>query len=404
MTTRSGKKLRLFLIPLIVLVIAGGWYGWKYFKTPSQGNSQQHNPSGSPMGGPPGGPGQRFNSNQETPVYSGTAKKSDVAVYIDALGTVKANASVTVTSQITGEMRQVFFKEGQFVNKGDLLAQVDDRSYQATLAQYQGELAQNAALLKSAKATLARYRKLAKEDSISDQDVQEQEATVGQYEGIVATDKAQITSAQLDIEYAKIHAPISGYIGLLEVDQGNLVTSDSTEITTITQINPIAATFNIPQANLQEVLQGLRQKKNYPVTLFDQTGSTVLAKGKLSNISNSIDSDTGTIKLKAIFDNKEETLYPNQFVNVRLQTQLLKQAVVIPKAALQLNDSGDFVFVIGTDNKVKKQMVKAGPIDGEDYVVILSGINEGDMLVTTGIDNLQDGSKVKVIDPSKDSQ
>lgn len=402
MTTRSGKTSRFFFLILVVLV-AGAWFGWQHFHAPTS-KPQQANRIGPPGGGPPGGPGRRFGGNQESPVYAGKAKTADVSVYIDALGTIKANASVTVTSRITGEMRQVFFKEGQFVNKGDLLAQVDDRSYQATLGQYQGELAQNTALLKSAKETLKRYQNLAKENSISVQDVQEQEATVGQYEGIVATDKAQIASAKLEIEYAKIHAPISGYIGLLEVDQGNLVTGDSTAITTITQIDPITATFSIPQANLQDVLQGLRKQQTFPVTLFDQTGKTQLATGKLTNISNSIDSTTGTIKLKAIFDNKDETLYPNQFVNVRLQVAELKQAVVIPKAALQLNDSGDFVFVIGKDNKVKKHMVQVGPADGEDYVVITSGVKVGDNLVTTGIDNLRDGSKVKVIESSKESQ
>ena len=385
---------------LTAVIIVGGWYSWKHFQTsPKTAMSQQGDRKG-----PPGARGHRFGGNQSTPVYAGFAKQTDVDVYLYALGTVKANASVTVTSRVTGELKDVYFKEGQYVKKGEVIAQIDDRSYQATLAQNEGELAQNEALLDSAKTTLARYKKLAKENSISVQDVQEQTATVGQYNGIVASAKAQISSAKLDIEYAKIKAPISGYTGLLEVDEGNLISSDSTSITTITQTNPITATFNIPQVHLQQVLQGLRHHQVFPVTLFNQTGDTLLATGELKNISNSIDSDTGTVKLKAVFTNDDETLYPNQFVNVRLQIQQLKQAVVIPKAALQLNENGDFVFVIDADDTVKKRSVKVGPVHGEDQVVIVSGVKVGEKLVTTGIDNLRDGSKVTVIESNKEAQ
>ncbi|REG83869.1 efflux RND transporter periplasmic adaptor subunit [Marinomonas pollencensis] len=402
MTTRSGKTSRLFLLLLAVLVIAGGWFGWHYISAegPSQSGPGAHKGERQrPPGGGPGGPGgrRRFNPNQVTAVYADKASQADVAVFLDALGTVKANTSVTVTSRITGEMQKVFFREGQYVTAGQLLAQIDDRSYQATLAQYQGELAQNAALLKSAQATLTRYQQLAKEDSISIQAVQEQAATVGQYQGIVATDKAQIDAAKLDIEYAKIHSPISGYTGLLDVDQGNLVTADSTSIVTVTQINPITVTFNIPQAQLQPVLQGLRKKQLFEVTVFNQTGEQELAQGELTNISNSVDSDTGTVKLKAQFNNDNEILYPNQFVNVRMKVAQLTNAVVIPKAALQRNDEGDFVFIIAADNKVHKQTITTGPVDGEDRIVALTGVTAGDQLVTTGIDNLIEGSKVRVI-------
>lgn len=409
MTTRSRKKSRLFLILLSALIIGGAWYGWHYIHAEqpmhgAQKGDRQRPPGGGHGGGHGGGDRKRFLGNQATAVYAGVATKADVAVYLEALGTVKANISVTVTSRITGEMQKVFFDEGQYVKAGKLLAQIDDRSYQATLAQYQGELAQNTALLKSAQTTLKRYQQLAKEASISVQDVEEQTATVGQYEGLVATDKAQIVAAKLDIDYAKIHAPISGYTGLLDVDQGNLVTADSTSIVTITQVNPITVTFNIPQAHLQNVLQGWRQQQSFQVTVLDQIGKQTLAQGKLTNISNSIDSDTGTVKLKALFNNDNEALYPNQFVNVRLQIAQLSQAVVIPKGALQLNDSGDFVFVINADNTVHKQTVNTGPVADEDHIVVLSGVNAGDKLVTTGIDNLIEGSKVKVIEQQNDNE
>lgn len=392
MTTRSRKTSRLFLIIIAVLLISAGWFSSQYFNAAKPEAAHQGKR-----------PGKRFNSNSITPVYAGTASKADVSVYLEALGTVEANASVTVTSRITGEMNKVFFTEGQYVKAGDLLAQIDDRSYQATLAEYKGELAQNKALLQSAQATLERYRKLAKQNSISAQDVQDQAAKVGQYQGIIATDKAKISSANLDIEYAKIRAPISGYTGLLNVDQGNLITNNTTSIVTITQVNPITVTFSIPQVHLQKVLQGLRSKKHFAVTVFNQTGQKKLAEGTLENISNSIDSDTGTIKLKAIFTNDDETLYPNQFVNVRMKIEQLSQVVIIPKAALQLNDNGDFVFVID-DNKVHKQSVTAGPVDGEDNIVALTGVKVGDQLVTTGIDNLVNGSKVSVIKQRKDNE
>lgn len=406
MTTRSSKTSRLGLLILAALVIGGGWYAWHYIHAEQPAHGAQQGERQRPPGGGPGGPGgrRRFNPNQVTAVYADKASQADVAVYLDALGTVKANTSVTVTSRVTGEMQKVLFNEGQYVQAGDVMAQIDDRSYQATLAQYQGELAQNAALLKSAQATLERYQQLAKEDSISAQDVQEQAATVGQYQGLVATDKAQIVAARLDIEYAKIHAPISGYTGLLDVDQGNLVTADSTSIVTITQVNPIAVTFSIPQARLQSVLQGWRKNQSFQVFVFDQIGKQTLAQGKLANISNSVDSDTGTVKLKALFNNDNETLYPNQFVNVRMKIAQLNQAVVIPKAALQLNDSGDFVFVINADNSVHKQMVNVGPVADEDTIVALSGVKVGDKLVTTGIDNLIEGSKVKIIEQHKDNE
>lgn len=401
MTTRSRKTSRLFLIIIAVLLVAGGWFAGQHFS--SAGEPPKGERPGHPGGGSRGR-GKHIDPNKETSVYAGKASSSDVTVYLKALGTVKANASVTVTSRITGEMKKVFFTEGQYVKAGDLLAQIDDRSYQATLAEYKGELAQNKALLQSAQATLERYKKLAKQNSISAQDVQEQAATVGEYQGIVATDQAQIDAANLDIEYAKISAPISGYTGLLDVDPGNLVTADSTSIVDITQINPITVTFNIPQANLQAVLQGFRNNKQFPVLLFDQNGDKQLAHGKLTNISNSIDTETGTVTLKAVFNNDDDTLYPNQFVNVKMQTDELKNAVVIPKAALQLNDNGDFVFIIGSDNKAHKQTVTVGPVDGEDKVVILDGVSSGDQLVTTGIDNLVEGSKVSVIEQRKDNE
>ncbi len=333
-----------------------------------------------------------------TPVHSGIARQADVPVYLSALGTVIANATVTVTSRVDGQLMAVYFTEGQQVAKGQALAQIDPRGYQATLEQYQGDLAQNQALLKSAQLTLARYKALFAQDSLSRQDLDTQTATVGQYLGTIKADQAQIDAAKLDLEYARITAPISGRAGLRLVDAGNMVhSSDTTGIVTITQTQPIAATFSVPQVYLPTLLKALHQGDGLPATAIDQDGVTVLAQGKLNFISNEIDSDTGSIKLKAIFDNNDERLYPNQFVNIRLQTGTLTKATVIPAQALQLSSDGDFVYIIKPDNTVARLAVKTGPAFGDDMQAILAGVAPGDRVVTEGIDRLNTGSKVSVV-------
>jgi len=347
------------------------------------------------MMGPGGGPGM----GGPTPVHSGTATQADVPVYLAALGTVVANASVTVTSRVDGQLMAVFFTEGQKVAKGQLLAQIDPRSYQATLDQYQGELAQNQALLTSAQLTLARYKTLYAQDSLARQDLDTQTATVGQYLGTVKSDQAQINSAKLNLEYARITAPVSGRVGLRLVDPGNMVhSSDTTGIVTITQTQPIAVTFSLPQAHIPVLIKALHHGQSLPATAIDQDGTSVLDQGKLSFISNEIDSDTGSIKLKAIFANDDERLYPNQFVNVKLQTNLLKGATVIPAQAIQLSSDGDFVYVIKADNSVERRAVNSGPVFGTNLQVVLSGVAPGEHVVTEGIDRLNTGSKVTVVD------
>lgn len=388
MKTRSQIKIKwhnVILLSVIVLSIIGLFY---YFHAPRSASVM------GPFDGRPDGPGM----SGATPVHSGMAKQADVPVYLSALGTVIANATVTVTSRVDGQLMNVYFTEGQSVTKGQLLAQIDPRVYQATLEQYQGALAQNQALLQSARLTLARYKTLYALKSLSRQDLDSQTATVGQYQGIVKTDQAQIDTARLDLEYARITAPISGRVGLRLVDAGNMVhSSDTTGIVTITQIQPIAATFSLPQANLPALLQALHQGEGLPATAIDQDGATVLAQGRLNFISNAIDSDTGSIKLKAIFANRDERLYPNQFVNIRLQIGTLAKATVIPAQALQLSSDGDFVYIIKPGNTVVRQAVKAGPAFGNDLRAIISGVMPGDQVVTEGIDRLNTGGKVLVV-------
>ncbi|MCT6591013.1 MdtA/MuxA family multidrug efflux RND transporter periplasmic adaptor subunit [Pantoea dispersa] len=394
---RSGFSRWLkWLLVLLVLLIAAGVI-WRV-----AGGKRGAAPGDLPPGGHRGAAQM---SGPATLVHSGVAATADVPVYLNALGTVIPNASVTVTSRVAGQLQQVFFTEGQKVSAGQLLAQIDPRSYQATLAQYQGDLSQNQALLHSAQLTLARYKKLAAQDSLSRQDLDSQIATVGQYQGAVAADQAQIASAKLDIEYARITSPISGRVGLRLVDPGNMVqTSDTTGIVVVTQMQPAAVTFSVPQSYIAQLTRALRNGQSLPATAFDQDNSSVLAQGEVKYISNQIDTSTGTIELKASFPNEDEALFANQFVNLRLQTGTLKNATVIPAQALQLSSDGSFVFIINKDNSVTRKAVTAGPALGEDRQAILQGVAPGDRLVTEGIDRLTNGSKVQLADDSKSTQ
>lgn len=395
--SRSGFSRWLkWLLVLLVLLIAAGVI-WRV-----AGGKRGAAPGDLPPGGHRGAAQM---SGPATLVHSGVAATADVPVYLNALGTVIPNASVTVTSRVAGQLQQVFFTEGQKVSAGQLLAQIDPRSYQATLAQYQGDLSQNQALLHSAQLTLARYKKLAAQDSLSRQDLDSQIATVGQYQGAVAADQAQIASAKLDIEYARITSPISGRVGLRLVDPGNMVqTSDTTGIVVVTQMQPAAVTFSVPQSYIAQLTRALRNGQSLPATAFDQDNSSVLAQGEVKYISNQIDTSTGTIELKASFPNQDEALFANQFVNLRLQTGTLKNATVIPAQALQLSSDGSFVFIINKDNSVTRKAVTAGPALGEDRQAILQGVAPGDRLVTEGIDRLTNGSKVQLADDSKSTQ
>lgn len=352
-----------------------------------------------PFPGGPGGPGGGMMNGGATLVHSGTAQVADVAVYLNALGTVIPNMTVTVTSRVDGQLEKVNFIEGQKVNAGQLLAQIDPRAFQATLNQYQGSLAENKALLQSAELTLARYRKLYAQDSLARQDLDSQIATVGQYRGAVISSEAQIASAKLNLDYSRITAPVSGRVGLRLVDPGNMVlSSSSTGLVTITQMQPAAVTFSVPQSHIPELVAALHNDRTLPATAFDQDGSSVLDEGTVKFISNQIDTSTGTVTLKAMFPNLQETLYANQFVNLRLQLRTLKQATVVPSQAMQLSSDGNFVYVINKDNTVTRKAVTPGPTWHNNQQVVLSGVAPGDRLVTEGIDRLNNGSKVSVVD------
>ncbi|MBD9643366.1 MdtA/MuxA family multidrug efflux RND transporter periplasmic adaptor subunit [Pantoea sp. PNT02] len=397
-----SRWLKWLLLLLVLLIVAGVIWRVVGGHGGMPGGGKPPGARGGHRGGAGGPPGMAMMMGGATLVHSGVASSADVPEYLNALGTVIPNASVTVTSRVAGQLEKVFFTEGQKVSAGQLLAQIDPRSYQATLAQYQGDLNQNQALLKSAQLTLVRYQKLAAQDSLSRQDLDTQTATVGQYKGAVAADEAQIASAKLDIEYARITSPISGRVGLRLVDPGNMVqTTDTTGIVVVTQMQPAAVTFSVPQGNIPQLTKALHGGQSLPATAFDQDNSRVLAQGEVKFISNQIDTATGTIELKATFPNEDESLFANQFVNLRLQTNTLKHVTVIPAQALQLSSDGSFVFVINQDNTVTRKAVTTGPTFGEDQQAILHGVEPGDRLVTEGIDRLTNGSKVQLADERK---
>lgn len=376
--SRKLKKIFIFLIFIVIIVAA-------YFYIQSKFSSQ---PRSMPQ-------------SEGTPVQVGVVTTQDVPVIVNALGTVTANKTVTVTSRITGNLQSVYFKEGQYVHQGDSLAQIDVKPSQATLEQYEGTLSQNQAQLKNARLTLERYQRLYEKDSISKQDLDTQTATAAQYEGAIKSVQGQIQAAKLNIGYGRIVAPISGYIGLRKVDIGNAVSADSTAIAVITQTRPITVVFSIPQSEIADIVKPLREGKPLVVHAYDQSGKTQLAEGKVAVISNEIDSSTGTISLKAVFENQSDELFPNQFVNVQLTTKTLSHALVVPSAAVQLSDAGKYVFTVNNHSTVKKVMVKTGPETNDGKVTILEGVQNGEQVVTTGVDSLGNGAKVKVVTPEK---
>jgi len=329
------------------------------------------------------------------------AQAGDISLSLDALGTVTPLATVTVRPQLSGYLTQVAFTEGQMVKQGDFLAQIDPRPYQIALEQAQGQLARDQALLKNAQIDLARYQKLNAQDSIARQQLDTQQSLVLQYQGTIISDQAQADTAKLDLDYCHITAPVTGRVGLRQVDQGNYVqTGDTNGLVVITQLQPITVIFTIPEDNIPLVQQGLQAGQKLQVTAFDRTGTTELATGKLATIDNQIDTTTGTVKLRAHFDNADNALFPNQFVNVTLHVRTEQAQAIVPMAAIQHGSTGAFVYRVKDDKTVTVQPVKIGIIDG-DKVEIVSGAKTGDQVVVDGVDQLREGSKVIVSDTSK---
>jgi multidrug efflux system membrane fusion protein len=343
-------------------------------------------------------PTGRFASDQPMPVTTATAETGDLPIILDALGTVTPLANVTVRTQISGQLMQLAFTEGQSVNKGDFLAQIDPRPYQNALDQQQGQLVHDQALLDNANVDLARYRKLVSQDSIARQQLDTQLGLVHQLEGTVKTDQAMVSNAQLNLAYCHIVAPVSGRVGLRQVDTGNYVqTSDPNGIVVITQEKPISVIFTLPEDNLPAVLKRVHAGATLDATIYDRTQTTKLATGKLATIDNQIDTSTGTVKLRAQFDNDDESLFPNQFVNTELLVDTMHGATIVPTAAIQRGAPGTYVYLLGADSTVSVKPIKLGPTDGE-RVAVIEGLAPGDKVVTDGADRLRDGAKVTIPD------
>jgi membrane fusion protein, multidrug efflux system len=329
-------------------------------------------------------------------VRDADAVKGDIPIVINALGTVTPIATITVRTQIAGTLQQVAFTEGQLVNAGDFLAQIDSRPFQATQAQAKGQLAKDTALLAQAQSDLGRYQTLSKQDSIAHQQVDDQSFLVQQDKAAMASDQAQIDAANLNINYTHITAPISGRVGFRLVDQGNYVQpSDASGLVVITQLQPITVFFSIPEDSLQAVSARLKSGAMLPVTVLDRQNVKQLAVGQLTTIDNAVDATTGTVKLRATFANDDFALFPNQFVNVQLLVDTLAGAVVAPNAAIQLGSIGNFVYVVRDDETVTVRKVTIGAADAS-RTDVLSGLSEGEKVVIDGVDRLREGAKVQV--------
>lgn len=367
-------------IALVVLVVLLWWF-W-----PSS-------PTAAPRGGPwrDGGP---------VPVRVAAVTQGDFQLELKALGTVSAYNTVNVRTRVEGELVKLLFKDGQQVKAGDLLAVIDPRPYQIALQQAQGTLQENQAQLRNAELDLARYTGLYAEDSIAKQTLDTQQALVNQYRGGIKNLQAQVANARLNLDFTQIRAPISGRLGLRQADIGNLLKSgDTLPLVVITQTLPIAVTFTLAEAELPAVVQQMRAGQRLAVEAWDRSEKVKLAEGELESVDNLIDTATGTIKLKARFENAEELLFPNQFVNVRLRVKTLQGVTLMPAAALQFGATGTFAYVLDAEDKVQLTPLIVGASDGQ-VTVVEEGVKAGDRLVLEGTDRLRSGNQVEVIDAS----
>jgi multidrug efflux system membrane fusion protein len=324
-----------------------------------------------------------------------SVSKGDIPITINALGTVTPLATVTVHPQINGPLVKIAFTEGQMVKRGDLLVQIDPRPYQAALDQAAGQLKHDEAALANAKVDLTRYKTLLAQNSVSDQTYATQVATVAQDEATVATDRAALEVAQLNLDYCRITSPVPGLVGLRQVDIGNLMQANSSTIVVVTQMQPMSVLFTVPEDSLSEVLQRLRAGQKLAVEAYDRSLTNKIASGTLSNSDNEIDTTTGTLKLRALFDNSKFELFPSQFVNARLLLDTVHDATVVPGAAMQQGASGSYVYVVKADNTVSMRAVTTGPSSG-DLVSITKGLQSGERVVVDGADQLRDGAHVTI--------
>jgi multidrug efflux system membrane fusion protein len=369
---------RWILFAIIVVVVAGAAY---FFH--ERGAAQAKSPKA----------GGRGAAGGAVPATTAPARQGDMGVYVQALGTVTPVYTVSIYSRVQGEIMAVHYREGQMVKKGDSLVDIDPRPYQAVLTQAEGQLQRDKALLEEATIDLKRYQSALARNAIAQQTVADQEQVVHQDEGVVKNDEGLVEAAQVNLVYCHITSPIDGRVGLRLIDPGNLVQATSTSpLVVVTQLAPITVIFSVAEDYLPQIQAGSRKGQKMTVDALDRAQSTVISHGTLSSLDNQIDVTTGTVKLRAEFQNKQAELFPNQFVNAKLLLNTLQSVTLIPTQAIQQGGQGAFVYVVGSDGTVKSRQIKTGPADANDTQV--DGVNPGEVVVTSGFDKLQDGSKV----------
>ncbi len=380
-----NRALRRWWIAALIIGLAGAGT-FSFWVKAENGRSPVSKPGARPLVRP-------------VPVVAIAAREGDMNVFLNGLGSVTPLNTVSVKSRVDGQLMEVLFREGQTVSGGQLLARIDPRPFEVQLMQAEGQMARDQALLNNTKNDLERYRVLWKQDLISKQMLDTQEALVRQYEGNIKSDQGQIENAKLQLTYSRITAPISGRIGLRLVDPGNIVhANDPNGLLVITQIQPITVIFSIPEDNLPQVLRRLKVGQRPLVEAYDREQKKKLATGTLQTVDNQIDTTTGTVRLKARFENKDNQLFPNQFVNARLLIEVKKDALIIPAAAIQQGPKGPFVYYVKTDRTVAIRPVTISEIQGGE-TSIKTGLSVNDLVVVDGAERLREGSKIELKGP-----
>jgi len=385
--SQSGSRVWIWLVALGVLIVAGFWY--------YRSHTKAQDPAAVGPGGAGGsGKGRGAGGGYAVPVVVATAQSGDLPVFFNGLGSVTPLNTVTVRSRVDGQLINVAFKEGQFVQQGELLAEVDPRPFQVQLEQAEGQLAKDQAARHDAEVNFERFKLLFKEGVIPQQQLDTQQAQVGQFDGAIKTDQGQIDNAKLQLTYCHITAPIAGRVGLRLVDPGNIIhATDASGLVVITQVQPISVVFALPQDQLPPVYDKLRKGVQLEVDAFDRDNTYKITSGKLLTIDNQIDPTTGTYKLKSVFDNKDSALFPNQFVNVHLLVDTRKGLTLVPVPAIQRGPQGTYVYVVGQGNIVNIRPIMIAQTTG-NTAGLSSGLKPGEIVVTDGQDKLQDSSKV----------
>lgn len=383
------RKNPLRILSILIVLITGSYFSFGYLN-----NSSEHQAK---TGSKKSGKFKDQKNEAQTPTVAfATTEVRDIPIYLHGLGTVTALQTVTIRSRVDGELVKVHFTEGQLVKQGDILAEIDPRPFQIQLQQAEGQLLRDEALLKNAQIDLTRYQTLLDQDSIAPQQTATQAALVKQYQGNLEIDRAQVNNAKLQLSYAKITAPVAGRIGLRLLDQGNIIHSnDVNGFAVITQLQPITVLFTLSEDSVPAVMKAWREQQHLKVEAYDRSEKQLLAQGSLLAVDNQIDATTGTIKLKAQFDNKDLTLFSNQFVNIKMKLDTLKNTVAVPTAAIQQGVQGAFVYLIQNDHSITLKPILVGP-KHENWAAVLEGLSAGERVVTDGADRLRAGITVNL--------